>query len=147
MPRIKPDLSVDERIKIIRGAQKLLGANGENWIKGYWFGKRLRLADGDGRRVASYLQVPPAEADCWCLLGALEESAYQLGLSERRAKARVLGAATSIKKLLRRKLVANKNTLYPTMPIDAYNDSSRTQWKDIKSLMAERIKELKKEME
>lgn len=136
MPRVKQNLSVAEKLAILKGAQKLLGPKGENWIRGHWFGQRTSKA---GSRP-----VAPAVADCWCLLGALEESAYRLGLSERRSQSGVLGRLTSLRALARERL-SPANRWYRRDAIYLYNDDESKTWRDIKKLLNDRIKQLQAE--
>lgn len=148
------ELTTDQKIEIIKGAQKLLGPKGENWIKGQWFGKKKEdFVPGESvyRWVFNYDEVAPSDADCWCLLGAMEESAHRLGYISQRRKAKTLGALTSIKKLAVTRL---RKLRYgglgqpgqSTDDTDQYNDYHAVKWKDIKKLMSDRIKELEKEV-
>lgn len=161
MARIKENLTAQERIEIIKGAKKLLGPGGKNWIKGQWFAKKTKyfepgsshyLPKGDGGVGYDYQreaweQVAPSEADCWCLLGALEESAYRLKLSERRAKAKTLGVKTSIKnRMIAYTKLWKKQRMLNFISVDEFNDWRDTEWKDIYKVMNDRIKELEKEV-
>jgi hypothetical protein len=150
--RVKQDLTAAQKIEVIKGAQKLLGAKGQNWIKGAWFGRKTtNFVPGKGRyirdpkdnQVLNWEDTSPGQANCWCALGALEESAFRLGYSERRRKSGVVGKLTSVAKVAKSRLTEFMNGNHD--PVYTLNDYSKTEWKDIKKLLSDRIKELEKE--
>lgn len=150
-------LTTEEKIAVLKLAKKLLGPNGENWIQGTWFGRRV--GPGSRRYIQtengpealaspayrwtkglvhmSYQTVQPSQADCWCVLGAMEEAAHRLGYKPRRRRSRILGAATSLKDWAQRR----KNY----EEVDVLNDYAES-FKDIKQAINGRLRELEQEL-
>lgn len=122
----KRSLTNSEKIKVLEGARRLLGKNGENWTKGHWFGLRR----GSNRSWGT----EPEKADCWCLLGALEESAFRLGYSVKRRNQHRFGLMTSLQQLVYSKHWSS---------ISGFND--RNEWIDVRALLDERLKQLRAE--
>lgn len=154
MARVKSDLTNEQKIEIIQGAQKILGSKGQNWIKGTWFGKKepnfvpggfryVNTSEDPFDRHHNWRGVQPADADCWCLLGALEESAFRLGYSSQRRQSAVVGRLTSLKALAKNRVRDLYGHVGKTDPVHVYNDAAKVTWKDVKKLMDERIKQLR----
>jgi len=147
-------LTAEQKIKILERTRKILGPNGDNWIKGTWFARKEKsFTPGATRRrwgsEENWSKAPPSEANCWCLLGAMEEAAHQLGYSKGRTEGSMLGALTSLKKLAYKRLneKAMKKFGYKmkssARPLHVFNDSAETEWKDVKKLIADRLKQLR----
>lgn len=129
MIKTKTTLTAEEKLAVLRGAMELLGRGGKNWIKNHYFGYRV-----DDDRV---VKAPvPAGANCWCLEGAMTETAVRLGLGTYRAKG--FGSRTSLRSLVRR--MTGKSQVWH------FNDHEETTWKDVREMVNTRIKELEKEI-
>ena len=126
------DLTREQKIELLEGALEVLGPNGENWARGYWFARKPeRFRPG---MVVDIPADPPESANCWCLEGALCESAVRLGLmAERDADVgSALGQDVSLREQLGR-------------PLFGFNDDPKTTWPDIRREVMHRIEKLKSE--
>lgn len=120
----------ETRRKILEGALKLLGPNGERWIKDEY-----------------------QSGNNWCLLGAIGASALQLGvvgtttdeeennlyeigdrtLSEFGELSDLLGDQISVTELAQNKGFDN---------VPEFNDDAETEWEDIQQFVQERLNQL-----
>lgn len=127
-----------EKIKVIEGAKRLLGAQGQRWVRGQWFSK-----DGGHGKYGN--SVDPEEAVSWCVLGALEESAFRLGFSTERTESHRFSEMTSLHNLARSKTFFDwHGTEMPYASVDDFNDRENNDWKDVLAFLNERLKQLKK---
>lgn len=159
------ELTDEQKIEILEGAKDLLGPNGENWTKACWWGikytdeqieEQLRMygyesrsyftdeefavadAENDGALTRAPLETNSAyKADTWCLMGALEESAYRLGIVPERDSSERLAAPISLQEL-----VHSKNEWRSWSVIDV-NDNPNTTWDMVRDLLDERLAQLR----
>ena len=126
------DLDREQKIAVLEETLVVLGPDGENWARGYWFGKKGK--DHVPGLVAPNMAEPYDQADCWCLEGALCESAVRLGVLPKRdtAAGSTLGQDISLTEQLGR-------------PLFGYNDDPKTTWADIRRELIHRIEKLKAE--
>lgn len=158
-------LTKAQKIAVLEGAKELLGPNGENWTKSCWWGTKrtddeidqwlqeqgfgplsdlTRLELEDIERATDYSvyrdSVDPDKANVWCLVGALEESAWRLGITTRRETTERFAPAVSLSKL-----VESKEEWQGWAVIDV-NDNPGTTWPMIRGLLDERLAQLKEEV-
>lgn len=157
-------LTDDQKIAILEGAKEILGPNGENWTKSCWWGIKLSneeidealrengydpetLDDDDLKEINvdndydfERRAVGPTmaeQANVWCLMGALEESAYRLGITQQRDSSERLAEPVSLKAL-----VENSEQWQGWSVIDV-NDNPDTQFEDVRGLIDERLAQLR----
>lgn len=158
-------LTDEQKIQILEGAKKLLGPNGENWTKSCWWGvktldselvERLRYygyqvdevpdddqlkewnQDTEGEIMRRPLDTEEAdEANVWCLMGALEEVAYRLGIVQTRHSSERLADPISLQNL-----VQSKEEWQGWSVIDV-NDKAETTFEMVRGLIDERLAQLR----
>lgn len=130
IPKIpkKKTLTAKQKIKVLAGALKLLGPNGEHWTRHKYFGKRVR----PGASRQTYRE----NADCWCLVGALKESALRLG-----HKDDDWGIVWRIDDHVSILNLVKQNTKFDTT--EGFNDAPGRTFPEVKDLIEKRISELK----
>lgn len=109
-------LDLNSKLRVLQGALRFLGPNGENWKK-HSYGANT--------------------TPNWCLAGSLAKSAVDLGLVDPKADfivaADQLTRATSLHQLAR-------DNGYTNIP--EFNDSYDTNFEDVRALLEERIAQL-----
>lgn len=75
-----PVTSSRDRLRIVHEARRLLGPNGENWIKGAMRGQRSGTSDLFQNLPGINVEgTPPVtKADCWCVLGSFDQACLNL---------------------------------------------------------------------
>lgn len=124
-------LNREQKIAVLEKTIELLGPDGRNWARGYWFGQKgPNHKPGD----ASDAAYPLEHANCWCLEGAICEAAVLLELAPDRetVQGQNVGQQTSLRTQLGR-------------PLFDYNDDPKTTWPDINRELRHRIEKLKSE--
>lgn len=119
------------KLKVLRGALTVLGPNGEHWGKHKYFGKKWREPLREGLAVPSS-EVSRKNADTFCLVGALKQSATEAGF-----EAYSVGSITSILALVR------TETQFDT--VEQWNDARDRTFPDVKSALERRIAQLEAE--
>ncbi len=162
-------LTDEQKIQILEGAKELLGPNGEHWTKSCWWGVKRNdeekleyliyndyLEEGqdfddlddleevelntDYEVSRAALGVAKAdEANVWCLMGALEESAYRLGIIDGRDASERLGEPISLAKLV------NDKEQWRGWSIVDVNDNPNTTFEMVRDLIDERLVQLREE--
>lgn len=122
-------LTAEQKIEVLRLAKKKLGPGGRNWVKRNWFAKQNELGITH--------PCPPEVATCFCLEGAISVAAAELGYYDKPRKSAGAAHLTSIVRFVNR--TQGFRRLYE------FNDQRDTTWKQIKSALDGRIKELQKE--
>lgn len=117
------------KLKVLRGALKLLGPNGEHWTKQKYFGKRTRKPKDEGYAVPSTGYVNRNEADTFCLVGALQQSARDLGFEEWG-----VSRVVSIHDLISSETKYNE--------VENWNDAPARRFPEIKDALERRIAQL-----
>jgi hypothetical protein len=138
------ELSKEQSIAILEKTKQILGPNGEHWTKGCWFGKTFNDMEpeydedtGEMVNTRSLLESQADQANAWCIMGAVEEAAYQLGLIESRMATDRLSSPISLQNL-----VSSKEEWEDWTVIDV-NDNENTTFDDVKALIDERLAELR----
>lgn len=69
-----------DRLRIVHEARRLLGHNGENWIKGTMRGQRVGSSELFQKLpgIARDGALPITKADCWCVLGSFDQACLNL---------------------------------------------------------------------
>lgn len=158
-------LTNTQKIQILEKAREILGPNGENWTKACWWGVKYSDAEIDERLVefgysrglskeeirkidfdeegeicrVALADDEPERANVWCLMGALEESAYRLGFIEERDTSERLADPISLRQLVRSKKE------WSTWGVIDVNDNPNTTWETIRDLVDERLAQLSEE--
>lgn len=136
------DLTPAQSIEILEKAKEILGPNGENWNKGCWFGLTREdisyVGDsGAWEDVHDLTSGDAGQANTWCILGAVEEAAYQLGITSQREASDRFAMPISLQNL-----VSSKKEWEHWSVIDV-NDNSDSTFADIKGLIDERLAQLR----
>lgn len=104
--------------------------------------KEMAELDADNDYEVSRIELRPDqvdEANVWCLMGALEEVTYRLGIISSRHSSDRLESPISL-----RTLVQSKEEWQNWTVIDV-NDNAKTTFETIRGLLDERIAQLKGE--
>jgi hypothetical protein len=135
------ELTDEQSIQILEKAKELLGPEGENWNKGCWFAietpDSYRDEYGALTDVRSLNAPDHGKATNWCIMGAVEEAAYQLGIIPEPDTSDRLARPISLQNL-----VESKEKWKKWSVVDV-NDNDDTSFADIKGLIDERLAELR----
>lgn len=135
-------LTAKEKIEVLTLAKEKLGRGGKNWVKGEWFAKNP-VVDKYG---PSGEECAASEATCFCLEGALEIAAVELGHRQKPVKKDRAARLVSIHSYVTRKFIDKPYNEPKFDEVNEFNDDSRTTWKDILAVINGRIRELEKEL-
>lgn len=157
------ELTTEQKIQILEKGKELLGPNGENWTKACFWGVKYTDAERKERLIdygydptaltdeefagidddlgyeLSRWEADPENANVWCLMGALEEAAYRLGIVEERDPSERLAEPISLRQLLN-----SKNEFMHWNVIDV-NDRAETTFGTIRGLIDERLAQLREQ--
>lgn len=162
------ELTTEQKIQILEKTKELLGPNGEGWTKSCWFGVKkspdeinewlevqgyeFRLDELEPAAINDLIQETDYEAvrrgiaindadqaNVWCLLGAIEESAYRLGIVQERDASERFANPISLQKL-----VDSKEEWHGWSVIDV-NDAPNTTFETVRDLIDERLAQLRAE--
>lgn len=161
------ELTDDQKIRILETAREMLGPNGENWTKSCWWGvkvpedellarlerfgyyyeddelpspDRLDEIDEEEGHEVKRRPLDTVEADAanvWCLMGALEEAAFRLGIVEKRVADDRLADPISLQKLV------NDNEEWQGWSVIDVNDKAETTFATVSGLIDERLAQLR----
>ena len=141
------ELTTEQSIQILEKAKELLGPNGEHWNKGCWFAREATLEEdgfvtyrGEQGHLEEVCELPTEDADqatTWCIMGAVEEAAYRLGIFGERDASDRLAKPISLQNLV------NSKQEWATWSVIDVNDDSRTTFADVKGLIDARLAELR----
>lgn len=123
-------LTPHQKIEVLQLAKRKLGPGGKNWIRNHWYGKR------DSMNLV--IACSSREATCFCLEGAVEIAAMELGYTDKAIRGATVARATSITNYVRKK------HNFPS--VNRFNDQKVTEWKDVLGVINGRISELRKEI-
>lgn len=147
-PEVGIQLTPEQSIQILEEAKKILGENGERWIKGHWVGlpydeddEDYDPADLDGYQDVGWSEASNPDA-VFCIMGALELAAYRLGITSKPEMSDRLARPISIQNLVEQR----EEWKGFGSPMEV-NDSETTNFETIKNLIEERLSELRAEPE
>lgn len=131
------ELTPEQSIQILEKAKEILGPNGEHWAQGFWVG----LPYDDDEDDSLYAEATWADANNpdakFCVMGALEQAAYELQITNERENSDRLADPVSLQKLV------NSYDKWEGLGVIDVNDSNYTTFETISKLIDERLAQLR----
>lgn len=158
------ELNDTQRIQILEKTKEILGPNGENWTKACWFGVKFtedeiterleefgydpgEVSDAEFKQInedeeyelSRYSLAPDraGEANVWCLMGAIEEAAYRLGIVPERDSSERFASPISLSNLVQ------SRAEWAGWSVVDVNDKPDTTFETVRNLIDERLAELR----
>jgi len=136
-------LTPDQSVAILEKVKEILGPNGENWIQEHWIAVPYEGDDEDdvwdddstGYVDADWDAVTRKDAK-YCIMGAIEQAAFALGISSHREQSQRFAAPISLLNLV-------KSQFGERYDVVDVNDDSDTSWETMRDLIDTRLGELR----
>lgn len=127
----KPINTPTKKLKVLKRTLKILGENGEHWTKRKIFGRKVRKPRFVGAPVPS-TGAPLSEADTFCLVGAMQKAARELG-----------HAFVFVEGDLSIQGLVKNETRFDN--VEDWNDARERKFPEVKELVERRIEQLEAE--